>query len=176
MLTSVPGPVNPESEHEVVKDKGAVFNPGGTVAGQLILESAPTDVNFGTVNLIDFQKKVSVDNSDMKTPLLVEDTRKVRSPWRITAKVMKEMTNGDDVHTGAFQFRHNGNDITLDDSIKTIYTNEAVTDDYKYNVSDDWGKKATDEGLKLTMDPDKVPKITGNYEGTIKWTLHDTKE
>lgn len=172
----VPGPVNPESEHEVVKDKGAVFNPGGTVAGQLILESAPTDVNFGTVNLIDFQKKVSVDNSDMKTPLLVEDTRKVRSPWRITAKVMKEMTNGDDVHTGAFQFRHNGNDITLDDSIKTIYTNEAVTDDYKYNVSDDWGKKATDEGLKLTMDPDKVPKITGNYEGTIKWTLHDTKE
>ncbi|MGO2101399.1 isopeptide-forming domain-containing fimbrial protein [Vagococcus salmoninarum] len=172
----VPGPINPDSEHVIVKDKGSVVNPGGTVAGQLMLESAPTAVDFGTVDVIDFQKKVSVNNSDMATPLLVEDTRKARNPWYITAEVIKEMINGDDEHIGALKYRYNGKDLTLDSSIQTVYANAADTDDYIYNISDSWGKTEQSEGLKLVMDPVKVPKTTGSYEGTIRWTLRDTIE
>lgn len=172
----VPGPINPDSEHVIIKDKGSVVNPGGTVAGQLMLESAPTEVDFGTVDVIDFQKKISVNNADMATPLLVEDTRKSRTPWHITAEVVKEMINGDDEHIGALKYRYNGKDLTLDSSIKTVYANDADTDDYLFNISDSWGKTANSEGLKLVMDPVKVPKTTGSYEGIIRWTLRDTIE
>lgn len=172
----VSGPINPEANHIIIKNQGSVKNPGGTVAGQLLLESAPTDVDFGIVKVKDFQKKVHVDNNDMKTPLKVEDTRKARTPWYITAEVLKEMTNGEDEQEGALKYRYKGKDITLNPGIQTVYENNQESDDYIFDISAGWGKSDTSEGLKLELKPENVPKITGSYEGIIKWTLHDTIE
>ena len=164
------------SQEKLLKNEAAVNNPGGTVAGQLVLESAPTVVDFGKVSITDFQKQVGVDKTNIATPLLVEDTRKSRSDWEITAQIEKEMTNGEDVQVGALKYIYKKERQTLDGTPKIIYTNNGTSAEYLYNVSDSWQKGALAEGLKLQLEADHVPKTTGSYEGVIRWTLRDTIE
>lgn len=164
------------TQETVLVNEASINNPGGTVAGQLILESAPTDVDFGIVKITDFQKKVGVDKSNIGTPLVVEDTRKSRSEWYITAQIEKEMTNADDVQVGALKYVSNQKEITLNANAQTIYTNDGSSNDFKFNISDEWEKGDLADGLKLQIGTDKVPKTTGSYEGIIRWTLRDTIE
>ncbi|WP_314067044.1 pectate lyase-like adhesive domain-containing protein [uncultured Vagococcus sp.] len=170
----VPGPVSTEASHIVIKNSGSVKNPGGIVAGKLVLESVPAMINFGQVSILDFQKKVGADKTNIDTPLVITDNRKTRPNWDVTAKIMQEMTNGTDDYPGALKYVYNNREFTLTDEAKTIYVSDSVRDDGIYNISDSWQKSDKADGIKLEIDSSKAPKTTGTYEGIIKWTLRDT--
>lgn len=145
-------------------------------SGQLELVSAPLEVDFGEVKVIDFQKKVGTDKSNVSQPLSVIDKRVTPQKWDIVAKVIKHMTNGDHELTSALKYRYNGKTLTLGSDIKTIYESEGTTAGHEVNITDTWGTEALEDGLKLKVPAEQVPKTTGNYEGTIKWTLRETIE
>lgn len=170
----VPGPINEASEHVIIKESSAVDNPGGTVAGQLKLESAPGTIDFGEVSIIDFQKTVGADQTNVDSPLVVSDTRKAREKWDITAQIVQEMSNGEDVYEGALKYVYRNKELTLEGDPKMIYQNETNKADGLYNISESWQKSETADGIKLRLDPTKAPKTTGTYEGIIKWTLRHT--
>lgn len=157
-----------------------ILEDGTTVTYQFVgtikLVSAPTDVDFGSVSITDFKKRVGVDKNDMATPLIVEDTRKARQKWDITAQVEKEMTNGDDIQIGALKYVVNKKEHTLTGSAQTIYANDGSSSEGIYNITNNWGKAELADGLKLEIESDRVPKTTGSYEGIIRWTLRDTIE
>lgn len=145
-------------------------------AGTIRLTSAPTGIDFGKVSITDFQKKIGVDETNMLTPLVVEDNRKSKSKWDVTAQVEKEMTNGDDVQIGALKYIVNQKELTLNGSVQRIYFNDSSSDETIFNISNSWRKNDVSEGLKLKIESDRVPKTTGSYEGIIRWTLRDTIE
>lgn len=145
-------------------------------SGQLELVSAPLKVDFGEVKVIDFQKKVGTDKSNVSHPLSVIDKRVTPQKWDIVAEVIKHMTNGDHELTSALKYRYNGKTLTLGSDIKTIYESEATDAGQEVNITDTWGAEALEDGLKLKVPGDQVPKTTGNYEGIIKWTLRETIE
>lgn len=146
------------------------------IVGKLSLITVPEDVDFGTVSITDFQKKVGVDKSNITKALVVEDTRKTKKKWEITAQIEKEMTNGEDVQVGSLKYVLNKVEKTLNSNAQTIYANDGSTDQGMYNISDGWGKADLEEGLKLQIESDRVPNTSGSYEGIIRWTLRDTIE
>lgn len=147
-----------------------------TVLGGLTLVSAPDGVNFGSVNVSDYQKEVAVDKNDMQTPLLVQDTRIKRTNWDVTAHIISDMTNGNDVRTGALKYYHKKTPLTLSNLPQPIYDNDGKNTTFEFNISDLWGKVAEAEGLKLDMSGGEAPSATNSYEGTIQWTVRDVIE
>lgn len=145
-------------------------------SGQLELVSAPLEVDFGEVKVIDFQQKVGTDKSNVSHPLSVIDKRVTPQKWDIVAEVIKHMTNGDHELTNALKYRYNGKTLTLGSDIKTIYESEGTATGHEVNITDTWGTAAIEDGLKVKVPAEQVPKTTGNYEGTIKWTLRETIE
>lgn len=165
----------PEKETEIeILAEGTVV--AYQFAGTIRLTSAPTGIDFGKVSITDFQKKIGVDETNMLTPLVVEDNRKSKSKWDVTAQVEKEMTNGDDVQIGALKYIVNQKELTLNGSVQRIYFNDSSSDETIFNISNSWRKNDVSEGLKLKIESDRVPKTTGSYEGIIRWTLRDTIE
>lgn len=146
------------------------------VLGGLTLVSAPDGVNFGSVNVSDYQKEVAVDKNDMQTPLLVQDTRIKRTNWDVTAQIISDMTNGSDVRTGALKYYYNKKPLTLNNLPQPIYDNDGKNTTFEFNISNLWGKVAEAEGLKLDMSGGEAPSATNSYNGTIQWTVRDVIE
>lgn len=146
------------------------------VLGGLTLVSAPDGVNFGSVNVSDYQKEVAVDKNDMQTPLLVQDTRIKRTNWDVTAQIISDMTNGSDVRTGALKYYYNKKPLTLTNLPQPIYDNDGKNTTFEFNISNLWGKVAEAEGLKLDMSGGEAPSATNSYNGTIQWTVRDVIE
>lgn len=169
------GNINPAKE---LKYRDATFKAAKvvTVNGILMLTSAPKNISFGSVSVLDFEKQIGVDKGNIDMGLIVEDTRGARDKWDITAQVVEEMTNDGDQLVGAIKYYYNDELLTLKSSPQTIYTNPANDSRLTYNITDDWGKAVKQDGLKLQPKGDIVPKTTGSYTGTVKWTLRDTIE
>ncbi|MGO2265270.1 MAG: lectin-like domain-containing protein [Vagococcus salmoninarum] len=146
------------------------------VAGSIDLVNAPKEIDFGSVNITEFKKMVGVDSTNISTPLLVTDTRKEKHKWDITAQIEKEMTNSDDVQTGALKYILDKKEMTLSGSAKIVYANDGSSKNNQINISNEWGSGDLSDGLKLKIDSNNVPKTTGSYEGIIKWTLRETIE
>ncbi|MGO2099727.1 lectin-like domain-containing protein [Vagococcus salmoninarum] len=146
------------------------------VAGSIDLVNAPKEIDFGSVNITEFKKMVGVDSTNISTPLLVTDTRKEKHKWDITAQIEKEMTNSDDVQTGALKYVLDKKEMTLSGSAKIVYANDGSSTNNQINISNEWGSGDLSDGLKLKIDSNNVPKTTGSYEGIIRWTLRETIE
>ncbi|MGO2267829.1 MucBP domain-containing protein [Vagococcus salmoninarum] len=145
-------------------------------SGQLELISAPLEVNFGQIDVIDFQNKIGTDKTNVSQPLSVVDKRVTPQKWEVVAEVIKDMTNGDHELTGALKYRYKNRDLTLGSNVKIIYENDGSAAGTEVNITDTWGTDSLENGLKLNVPPTEVPKTTGNYEGIIKWTLRETIE
>lgn len=145
-------------------------------SGMLEVVSAPVEMNFGTVSIRDFQKKVSLDKGHISDPLVIADNRITRKKWDVVATVVKEMTNGDDSQTGALKYVYKNEEMTLNSGPQVIYENDGQSPEILYNITDSWGKETLADGLKLKISSSKVPKTVGNYEGIIRWTLRETIE
>lgn len=146
------------------------------VKGIISLASVPQTIQFHTLSIVDYQKTVSADKSNLDSELIVEDTRGARDKWDLTAEILQEMTNGNDQLVGALKYVYKGKKLTLTNIPQTIYENKANDTATHYNISDSWGEKPADEGMKFQYEGERIPKTDGNYTGVIKWTLRDTIE
>lgn len=169
------GNINPVTD---LKYSDATFKAAKIVSvnGILTMTSAPANVSFGSVNVLDFTQSIGVDRGNIDTELIVEDTRGAREKWDLTAQVVEEMTNDGDELVGAMKYYFNNDLLTLTKSPQTIYTNGANDPKLTYNITDGWGKADDQNGLKFQAKGDVVPKTNGSYTGTVKWTLRDTIE
>lgn len=142
--------------------------------GILVLKSIPRNIDFGEVAINGFRKRIGVEPADLDLPLIVEDNRKNKDRWDLTAEVIQEMTNGSDIQKDIFRYVTNNVELTLNSEPKMIYTNGQGNTETTHTVSSSWGKAAGKDGLKVKNDSWKIPKIEGDYTGKIRWTLRET--
>lgn len=169
------GNINPATD---LKYSDATFKAAKIVSvnGILTMTSAPANISFGSVNVLDFTQPIGADKGNIDTELIVEDTRGARDKWDLTAQVVEEMVNDGDELVGAMKYYYNNQLLTLTKSPQTIYMNGANDPKLTYNITDGWGKADDQTGLKFQAKGDIVPKTSGSYTGTVKWTLRDTIE
>nr|WP_285853763.1 isopeptide-forming domain-containing fimbrial protein [Bacillus safensis] len=164
-----PGPIDPEKELKTITvESNEVENPGGEILGILDFVSAPKMLSFGE------QLKISPKNEryplvHQVDDLVVQDTRKVKSEWQVTARMMKTLqsSNGDTLPS-ALVYRQAGQDQVIGASDMVIYRHKSV-DHNPVNISSEW------EGIKegLLLDIKAGEARSTNYSGIIEWTLQD---
>lgn len=164
-----PGPIDPEKELKTITvESNEVENPGGEILGILDFVSAPKMLSFG--------EQLKISPKDERYPLVhqvddlvVQDTRKVKSEWQVSARMMKTLqsSNGDTLPS-ALIYRQAGQDQVLGASDVIIYRHKSV-DHNPLNISSEW------EGIKegLLLDIKAGEARSTNYSGIIKWTLQD---
>lgn len=165
----IPGPIDPEKELKTITvESNEVENPGGEILGILDFVSAPKMLSFGE------QLKISPKNEryplvHQDDDLVVQDTRKVKSEWQVTARMMKTLqsSNGDTLPS-ALIYRQAGQDQVLGASDVIIYRHKSV-DHNPLNISSEW--EGVKEGLLLDIKAGEARST--NYSGIIKWTLQD---
>ncbi|WP_264316059.1 pectate lyase-like adhesive domain-containing protein [Bacillus safensis] len=164
-----PGPIDPEKELKTITvQSNEVENPGGEILGILDFVSAPKMLSFGE------QLKISPKNEryplvHQVDDLVVQDTRKVKSEWQVSARMMKTLqsSNGDTLPS-ALVYRQAGQDQVLGASDVIIYRHKSV--DYNpLNISSEW--EGVKEGLLLDIKAGEARST--NYSGIIEWTLQD---
>ncbi|WP_224930797.1 pectate lyase-like adhesive domain-containing protein [Bacillus safensis] len=164
-----PGPIDPEKELKTITvESNEVENPGGEILGILDFVSAPKMLSFGE------QLKISPKNEryplvHQDDDLVVQDTRKVKSEWQVTARMMKTLqsSNGETLPS-ALIYRQAGQDQVLGASDVIIYRHKSV-DHNPLNISSEW--EGVKEGLLLDIKAGEARST--NYSGIIKWTLQD---
>ncbi|TQR23338.1 pectate lyase-like adhesive domain-containing protein [Bacillus safensis] len=164
-----PGPIDPEKELKTITvESNEVENPGGEILGILDFVSAPKMLSFGE------QLKISPKNEryplvHQDDDLIVQDTRKVKSEWQVTARMMKTLqsSNGDTLPS-ALVYRQAGQDQVLGASDVIIYRHKSV-DHNPLNISSEW--EGVKEGLLLDVKAGEARST--NYSGIIEWTLQD---
>lgn len=164
-----PGPIDPEKELKTITvESNEVENPGGEILGILDFVSAPKMLSFGE------QLKISPKNEryplvHQVDDLVVQDTRKVKSEWQVTARMMKTLqsSNGDTLPS-ALVYRQAGQDQVIGASDMVIYRHKS-TDHNPVNISSEW--EGVKEGLLLDIKAGEARST--NYSGIIEWTLQD---
>ncbi|MGH0396108.1 leucine-rich repeat domain-containing protein, partial [Bacillus cereus] len=102
--------------------------------------------------------------------LSVQDTRDVKSQWKLTASVVSPLQNSNgQVLPDAIHYRLNSQEVALNDSATLIYQNQN-RDEEPFDISDTWD--GTDDGLYLDIKEGEAK--VGTYEATIRWVLEDT--
>lgn len=164
-----PGPIDPEKELKTITvESNEVENPGGEILGILDFVSAPKMLSFGE------QLKISPKNErypliHQVDDLVVQDTRKVKSEWQVTARMMKTLqsSNGDTLPS-ALVYRQAGQDQVIGASDMIVYRYKSA-DHNPVNISSEW--EGVKEGLLLDMKAGEARST--NYSGIIEWTLQD---
>ncbi|WP_195514565.1 WxL domain-containing protein [Enterococcus sp. 1001283B150225_161107_E12] len=141
------------------------------VTGLLRLTSAPSALDFGSLTYNARTQRVEKPTFDQeKEPLLVTDTRaSADSGWTMMATLSSPLVNEDDQELfNALRYVFEGEETILDTNALIVHRqNDAQR---LFNVSDTWGDTRGSDGLKLQIGARDVVH-TGNYQGTITWTL-----
>ncbi|EOQ57145.1 WxL domain-containing protein, partial [Bacillus cereus] len=132
--------------------------------------NAPDTISVGgklNISSKDEQYKLHFEDNNK---LSVQDTREVKSQWKLTATVVQPLQNSNGhVLPNAIHYRSNIDDITLNDSASPLYQSQN-TDDEPFVISDVWDE--TGDGLFLDIKAGEAR--VGQYEATIQWILEDT--
>lgn len=141
------------------------------VTGLLRLTSAPSVLDFGALTYNARTQRVEKPTFDQeKEPLLVADTRaSADSGWTMMATLSSPLTNEDDQELiNALRYVFEGEETILDTNAQAIHRQ---TDGQRlFNVSNTWGDTQGSDGLKLQIGARDIVH-TGNYQGTITWTI-----
>lgn len=179
---------NDSSKNIVIDNSANVDNPGGTVFGVLSLISAPEKFDFGKVKLTDFNKVQAVDMKSTENPvipLVVEDTRGIKSNWRVTATLIEEMnytkpgeSTPSDTLTDSLSFTYkNVNNILRLNVPVTVFDSKDDTVKDEYKISENFWQQNNQDNTKqdgLKMKANKVP-TANEYKGKLEWTIEDVK-
>lgn len=179
---------NDSSKNVVIDNSANVDNPGGTVFGVLSLISAPEKFDFGKVKLTDFNKVQAVDMKSTENPvipLVVEDTRGIKSNWRVTATLIEEMnytkpgeSTPSDTLTDSLSFTYkNVNNILRLNVPVTVFDSKDDTVKDEYKISENFWQQNNQDNTKqdgLKMKANKVP-TANEYKGKLEWTIEDVK-
>lgn len=141
------------------------------LAGQVFIESAPTEISFASVKYDGKIKRVSAPTP--VKPLVVKDTRANKTGgWELSVKMVKPLTHVDKTNVvlkNAIHYVYENIDYTIGEDFITIY-NKATGG--SQNISNTWGVGGNDEGLKLEINPNIQPIYIGDYAGVIHWQLN----
>ncbi|MGY3779664.1 leucine-rich repeat domain-containing protein [Isobaculum melis] len=138
------------------------------VAPALTFISAPTELSFGGDLTISTKKQVYPLIS-LNDALSVQDNRKEKTNWRMTAKMTKELTASNEQQlTNSIHYRLNGMDSILNTFDIVIYQ-QKNSNDQPFNISDSWNQ--TTNGLFLEIEPGQA--FSETYSGVIEWKLQD---
>ncbi|MFY8330962.1 pectate lyase-like adhesive domain-containing protein [Vagococcus carniphilus] len=170
---------DPLEYREISVTSNEALSPGGDILGELILASAPEEINFGTVNLIDYTKPVGSDKTSIDKPLIVKDTLRDKD-WKVTVKLIEEMhfdKNGevDELPNSLYvRYKSKNNTLTLNDPV-VIYMsdiNSTPSTQEEFNISNDWKKDTDGDGIK--MKASKIP-YSETYTGKVEWAIENTQ-
>ena len=166
---------NSQDYKEITVTSNVAKSPGGDVIGELLLLSAPKTLEFGKVNLLDYNEPIGTDSSSIDRPLKVKDTLQDRD-WEITVNLTTELTYQSHELPNSLYVRYKGENKTLVlNSPIRIY--ECDVDSLgenveEINISESWSKDLTKDGIKLKAS--KIPH-TGKYQGDLEWSLANTQ-
>ncbi|MGY3779718.1 leucine-rich repeat domain-containing protein [Isobaculum melis] len=136
---------------------------------KLTFTSIPTTVSFGTDVAISANEK-TYPLQAIGQPLAVQDNRKMKSTWTVSAKMTKELTSeSNHVLTDSLLYRLNGNQFYLNTSSINLFSQQN-TDDDPFAISDTWMK---DEQNGLFLNIKAGQAFAETYTGTIEWDLQD---
>ncbi|MGY3779725.1 leucine-rich repeat domain-containing protein, partial [Isobaculum melis] len=136
---------------------------------KLAFTSIPTTVSFGTDVAISANEK-TYPLQAVGQPLAVQDNRKIKSTWTVSAKMTKELTSeSNHVLTDSLLYRLNGNQFYLNTSSINLFSQQN-TDDEPFAISDTWMK---DEQNGLFLNIKAGQAFAETYTGTIEWDLQD---
>ncbi|EUJ35688.1 pectate lyase-like adhesive domain-containing protein [Brochothrix campestris] len=132
--------------------------------GELVMKSVP-DVSFGNqeINTIDKSFYVESKSDD----LIIEDTRKEVSSWKVNAQIEQELTNQDTNKVIPSVIRYDNQVISADKL--TIFEKNDPTKG-TFNLSEKWIEDQ--KGLNLFLPVGKIS--SGDYDASIIWSLEDT--
>lgn len=176
-----------EVNNKIVKIEKKSNKVSTKIVGGLKLVSAPDKIDFGEMNLTDYDSVVGVGKHDIHQGegLIVEDTREEKAPWVLNAVVLKDMTlNGatknDVILKDALMYHYNNQNMVLHlGQPTTVFdsnnqNNSVNLDEMSlYRISDKWDKSNEKDGLKLKSQ--QIPDV-GTYNGVIEWRIEDTVE
>ncbi|MEG0732685.1 MAG: WxL domain-containing protein [Vagococcus sp.] len=137
--------------------------------GELVFVSAPEVLNFGDNLTIDTTDKTYPILSQ-KSQLVVQDFRGDHKKWRMTATLLKELTNQDDyVLKNSLYYKQNNqeDEFSIGNAIN-IMENETINTQ-PVDISSFWS--GLEKGPILKVKAGKA--AAGNYSGTIQWALED---
>lgn len=140
------------------------------VIGILGWGSQFSQIDFGTHALT--SKSVSyAAKENTNDTMSVIDSRGGSSTWRITAKMVKDMTlnGGSSILRNVVSFKNDGNNNLLSSEDTIIQTHKTTSDD-TVKINDKWDNK--DNGIFLNI-PQTVSPSKGTYTGEIEWNLED---
>lgn len=137
--------------------------------GELVFVSAPEVLNFGdNLKIATTDKTYAIQSQTNQ--LVVQDFRGSNKKWRMTATLLKELTNQNDyVLTNSLYYKQNNqeDEFSIGNAIN-IMENETL-DNKPVDISSYWS--GLDKGPILKVKAGKA--AAGNYSGTIQWALED---
>ncbi|MDT2831771.1 hypothetical protein P7H62_12515 [Vagococcus carniphilus] len=170
---------DPLEYKEISVTSNTALSPGGDVTGELVLASAPKEINFGVVNLIDYNKPVGTDKTSIDQPLIVKDTLRDKD-WKVTVKLIEEMTyrKDEDIHelpnSLYVRYKNKEDTLTLNNPVMIYKSdiNSVPSTQEEFNISNDWKKDANADGIK--MKASKIPR-SETYTGKVEWAIENTQ-
>nr|MBO1354431.1 hypothetical protein [Enterococcus sp. DIV0212c] len=141
--------------------------------GTIYFKSVPENLSFGSISLID--SHVSVNQPKYKEPLVVKDTRKEKTPWKLSVTVKQPLTSVQDSKQILYRaIRYKKNDATmvnLSQDEEQLVDQGAISANGEYNVSEKWEKNKS--GLVLNVFKNEV-SLKGAYQAKLLWKIAET--
>lgn len=127
------------------------------------------DISYGTNNIAPGQTSYKADPIELN----VEDTRKVREEWLLTAQLTTPFTLEGDTDTLDVDlvYAYEGEEKVIGNTATNIWKHTNQTD--IFDIKDQWGigPNADDNGLFVKANAGDVR--TGSYQATVTWVLSD---
>lgn len=129
----------------------------------------PDNISFGTHEL---EKGVSYYQPEsIQRPITITDKRGIGNNWQLTVKLQKELTNANGkTLPNALIYKENSSEKNITTASSQLIASKTTTEHIDTtDVSANW---SNNQGLLLKVNAGDA--LTGEYTGTIEWTLNDT--
>lgn len=139
------------------------------VVGDLIFESAPTQLNFGDAVKIS-QKEEKYLLNKRSGELSVKDLRGFGKEWSMTAKMKESLTHSSGSKlTDALYYQTNGSEQVIGENQSALIHNEKTTSANSVIITNAWTDSSNQPFIKTKAGETR----RGEYKGVIQWSLQD---
>lgn len=139
------------------------------IVGDLIFESAPTQLNFGDPVKIS-QKEEKYLLNKRSGELSVKDLRGFGKEWSMTAKMKEPLIHSSGSKlTDALYYQINGREQVIGENQSALIHNEKTTSANSVIITNTWTDSSNQPFIKTRAGETK----RGEYKGIIQWTLQD---
>lgn len=153
----------------IAKEKGSNEVTSKVRVGDLMFESAPTQLSFGEPVKIS-QKEERYPLNKKSGDLRVKDLRGFGNEWSLTAKMTKQLTHSSGSKlTDALYYQTNGKEQVIGENQSALIHNEKTISANSVNISNTWSSPSNQLFVKTKAGETK----RGEYNGVIQWTLQD---